>query len=245
MMKNALILACVLIAAGCSNPKNTVLPTDIEKLGSIKPAMEKLSPDEKELLSGYLMRHAMSVAAKGMFGIKPDPVPEGMTIGKAIEEQGEFVAKQKAKEAEEKALKAKLQAEREQAQATMRDAVLVTVVSKKAIKETGFGGMVLDEHLSVTFGYKNNSGKDIAGVKGTVDIEDLFGDQLVGFNISNDSTIKAGGTSTWSGGRSLKYGHNKDNDQKFLELPEEKYKVVWKPEMVVFTDGTKLTAPKD
>lgn len=244
-MKNALILACILIAAGCSNPKNTVLPTDIDKMSSIKPVMEKLAPDEKELLTGYLMRHAMSVAANGMFGIKAEPVPEGMTIGKAIEEQSQFVAKQKAKEAEEKALKEKLKAEQEKALSAMRDAVVVAVVSKKSTAETGYGGTVIDEHLAVTFGYENKSGKDIAGVKGTVDIEDLFGDHLVGFNISNDTTIKAGGTATWTGGRSLKYGMNNAKDRKFLELPDDKYKVIWRPAMVVFSDGTKLTAPKD
>lgn len=246
-MKNKFLLAMVFAAslAGCSNPKNEIVPTDVSKMESIKPAIEKLSADEKQLLVAFIMRHSMSVAAKGLFGIKPDPIPEGMTIGKAIEEQAEFIAKQKAKEAEEAALKAKLKAERDQAVATMRDAILVTVISKKSKIESGYSGMVMDEFLSVTFGYQNNSGKDIAGVKGTVDIEDLFGDHLVGFNISNDTTIKAGGTSTWTGGRSLKYGMSKDNDRKFLELPDDKYKVVWKPEMVVFSDGTKLTAPRD
>lgn len=103
--------------------------------------------------------------------------------------------------------------------------------------------MLMDENLQVTFGYKNNSAKDIAGVKGYVSVKDLFGDELSGFAISNDTTIKAGETATWTGSRSVKYSMGSNKDRKLAELTDDKYKVIWEPKVVVFADGTKLTAP--
>jgi hypothetical protein len=36
-------------------------------------------------------------------------------------------------------------------------------------------------------------------------------------------------------------GNNKD--RKFADLGEDKYKVIWEPQVVIFADGTKLAAP--
>lgn len=244
-MRTLSIVAAVLIAAGCSSPKDAIVPTQADKLETLKPVIEKLAAEEKELLAGYIMRHTMSVAANGLFGVKADPIPDGMKVGQAIEEQRDFLAKQKAKEAEEKALKAKLLAEREKAMEAMRDAVTVTVVSKGIKVQHGYSGMVMDENLEVTFGYKNNTDKPIAGVKGTVDVLDMFGDELSGFHISNDKGIQPGGSVTWTGSRSVRYSVGNNKDRKFAELDDSKYKVVWKPDVIVFADGTKLAVPKD
>lgn len=238
------VLGLVAVLAGCSNPKGTVLPTQIDKMDTIKPAMEKLSVDDRQLVTAYVMRHTLGTSLGGLFGVKADPIPEGMTIGKAIDEQRAFAAKAAADDAQEKALKEKMNAEREKAMDAMRKVVTVALLSKKIDVERGYSGIVMDEKLVVSFGYKNNSDKDIAGVKGTVDVKDLFGDQLAGFNISNDNTIKAGTTSTWTGSRSVKYGLNTTNDRKFAELGDDKFHIVWNPKIVVFTDGTKLTSPE-
>ncbi len=122
-------------------------------------------------------------------------------------------------------------------------AAVATLLGKKLEVDRGYSGIVMDEKLVVRFGYKNNSNKDIGGVKGTIDIQDLFGDELSGFNISNDTTIKAGGTTTWTGSRSVQYSLNNNNDRKFAELTDDKFKLIWNPKIVVFADGTKLTAP--
>ena len=46
-------------------------------------------------------------AVGGLIGGKADPIPEDMTIGKAIEEQRNYLAQEQVKESEEKALKDK------------------------------------------------------------------------------------------------------------------------------------------
>ena len=236
------VLLCSIILFACSGPKDTPLPRELDKMESIQPAMEKLSPEERELAAGYVMRHTIGAKLGGLFGGKEGPgIPEGMTLGKAIDEQRKFKADAALEESKQQALKAKLQAEREAAMKPMKEAVTVTLVSKKIVPESGYGGMLLDENFAVTFGYKNNTEKDIAGVKGYISVKDLFGDEISGFLISNDTTIKAGQTVTWSGSRSVKYPRGDNKDRKLAELDDDKYKVVWEPRMVVFKDGTKLT----
>jgi hypothetical protein len=237
-------LSLILLIA-CNGAKNTLIPRDIDKMESIKPAMEKLTPEERELAAGYIMRHTLGAKLGGLFGVKEGPgIPEGMTLGKAIEEQRKFKADAALEEAKQQALKAKLQAEREAAMKVMREATTVTLLSKKIASERGYSGIVLDEKIQVTFGYKNNTDKEIVGIKGLVLIKDLFGDDISRFQISNDTTIKAGQTSTWAGSRSVKYAFGNNNDRKLAELDEDKFKVVWEPQMVLFKDGAKLTAPE-
>ena len=121
----------------------------------------------------------------------------------------------------------------------------MTVVSKGIVTETGYGGIEMDRKLAVVFGFKNNTEKALAGVKGTLNIHDLFDDELCGFAISYDTTIPPGGTATWTGGRSVRFGLNAANDQKFADLKDDKYKAVWIPDMVVFEDGTKMVGPDE
>lgn len=245
-MRILTILLVSVVLAACSGPKDTPLPRDLDKMDIIKPAMEKLTPEERELAAGYIMRHTIGAKLGGLFGGKEGPgIPEGMTLGKAIEEQRKFKADAAIEEAKQQALKVKLQAEREAAQKQMREAVTVTLVSKKLVTERGYSSIVTDENLQVVFGYKNNTDKEVVGVKGYVSIKDLFGEEISGFLISNDNTIPAGQSATWTGSRSVRFALGGNKDRKLAELGEDKYKVVWEPEMIVFTDGTKLTAPKE
>lgn len=243
----AVTIACavVVLLAACSGPKDTPLPKELEKMDSIKPAIEKLTTEERELVTGYIVRHTIGAKMGALFGGKEGPgIPDGMTLGKAIDEQRKFKADAAIEEAKQQALKAKLQAEREAAIKPMREAVTVTLVSKRLKTQTGYSGMVLDENLEVVFGYKNNTAKDIAGVKGYVSVRDLFGDEISGFLISNDTTIKAGQTNTWTGSRSVKFSFGNNNDRKLAALDDDKYKVAWEPRMIVFKDGTKLSVPE-
>lgn len=241
----AIFLTCLLLVA-CNRANNTPLPQDLDKMESIKPAIEKLAPEERELVTGYIMRHTIGAKMKGFLGGAEGPgIPQGMTIGKAIEEQRKFIVDQKVEEQKQASLKAALQAKREVTLKPMREAVTVSLVSKKIKPEYGYSGILKDENLVVAFGYKNNTKKDISGVKGYVSVRDLFGDELSGFAISNDTTIPAGESIAWIGSRSVKYAMGDNKDRKLAELDDSKYKVIWEPQIIVFTDGTKLELPAD
>jgi len=239
-MKKMNTIALALVLAGCNGAKNTEIPTDIQNLDSIRAAVDKLEPEERELVAGYVMRHTFGAA----FGDKTAGIPAGVTIGNAIDEQRSFLADRKIEEAKQAALKAELEARKEAAMKQMRDAVTVTLVSKAIEVERGYGGRVIDEHFAAGFGYKNNTNKAIAGVKGHISVKDLFGDEISGFAISNDDTIEPGSSITWRGSRSVKYAIGDNNDRKLAELDDTKYKVVWVPQMIVFADGSKLEQPQ-
>lgn len=240
-----LFVACLFLAA-CNSAKNTPIPQNVENMDALKPAMEDLSPEERDLVAAYILRHTVGAQMRGLMGGGDSSgIPSGMTIGKAIEEQRKFLADQKAEEAKQAALKAALQAKRDAALKVMRDAVTVTLVSKSIQTERGFSGIVMDENLVVVFGYKNNTPKDIAGVKGYISVQDLFGDELSGFAISNDTTIPAGKSTTWTGSRSVRFAMGNNQDRKLADLGDSKFKVVWNPEVIIFSDGTRLEMPKE
>ena len=107
-MKIFSIFCFVLLLVACSDPHDTKVPTDILKWReTVKPALEKLKPDEKVLFTQYVRRHTMGAAMGELIGDKADPIPEGLTIGKAIEEQRNYIAQEQVKESEEKPLKDK------------------------------------------------------------------------------------------------------------------------------------------
>ena len=101
-MRKFSISCFALLLVACGNPHDTKVPADISKWsGTVKPALQKLTPEEKVLFSQYAIRH-IDGAPAGYIGNKADPIPEDMTIGKAIEEQRNYIAQQQVKESEEK-----------------------------------------------------------------------------------------------------------------------------------------------
>lgn len=240
MQRAIFILAAALSLAACQKATDTAIPSEVATWDKeLAPAVQKLSPEERALFTAYIVRAKMGE----VFGGKG--VPPGTTIGMAIEDQRRF-AEQKAKEeAEAKALAEKIKKERAAAMEQMRQAVTVALVEKSVEVERGYSGMEMDRKLWVRFAYKNNSDKVIAGVKGTITINDLFGDRISAFAISNDDTIPPGASKVWAGSRSIKFAvGNYNKDEKLADLPPEKYSLQWEPAAVVFADGTKLTAPE-
>jgi hypothetical protein len=100
------IFFCSLLLVACSDPHDTRVPVDISKWSTtVKPSLQKLTLEEQELFTQYVRRHTIVAAEVGLYGDKADPIPEGMTIGKAIAEQRNYVALQQVKKSREKASK--------------------------------------------------------------------------------------------------------------------------------------------
>ena len=90
------IFCFALLLVACGDPHDTQVPTDISKWStSVKPALQKLTPEEKVLFTDYVRRHTKGAAEDGLIGDKADPIPVGMTIGKAIAEQRSYIAQTK------------------------------------------------------------------------------------------------------------------------------------------------------
>ena len=237
-----LVLVTSILLIACSDPRSTALPDDIAKLETIKPQVEKLSEADRGLLTGFLMRRSMSKLMPGLAKTAGDKTAG--TIGEAIDSQKKYVEEAGKRDAAEKLAAAKIKQEHDAAVASMRDLVSVGLISKKINSQTGYSGIETERTIEVSFNFTNKSAKDIAGVKGRITARDQFGDELSGFQISNDETIKTGGAAIWRGSRSVKYAFGGNNkDEKFVETEDGKYSITWEPQAIVFTDGTKVIAP--
>jgi hypothetical protein len=235
----ALALAASLVA--CSDPRSTQIPEDLSKMEQLKPVIAKLPKEDQELFANYLVRRTLSGAFAGL--VKDAPKLTAKTVGEAIDAQRTFEAETKARQEAEKLALEQRKAKREAAMNAMREAIKVTLANKRIEIERGYSGMEMDRSLRVTFLFANTSDKDIAGIKGRVVVKDLFGDEISAFQISNDSTIKAGTDRTWTGSRSTKFALSSSNkDEKLAELSDDKYTTHWEPQVIVFADGSKVTA---
>lgn len=232
-----LLVIAVLLSA-CSNPKDTPLPTSFDKMESIKPQLDKLTSEERELFAKYYLRHTVGAAMGGLFGVKEDPIPEGMTIGKAIDEQRDYAAKAKIKEDEAKALQEKVAAERKAKQEEFAKLITVAVVNKKNVmQEYGRRFVALD------VAFENKSDKDIAGVKGVLKITDMFDDKIVNLRWSNDKGVKAKQTMV-ERGSGMDINQFMDEHMKLWNADFEKLKSTFEVSTIVFKDGTKIDSPE-
>ena len=94
------ILCFALSLVACSgDPHNTQVPTDISKWSTtVRPALQKLTPDEQALFAQYVRRHTTGAAEAALTGDQADPIPEDLTIGKAIAAQRSYLARNPAKQ---------------------------------------------------------------------------------------------------------------------------------------------------
>lgn len=233
MNKTLTLLLISLALYGCNNPQSTVIPTDMAKLEQIQDSVKKLSEDDRKNLMAYLMRTQMS-SALGGGALEP-----GVTIGEALKRQKQWADDQEKQELAQVALKAKLAAEHEAAMKKLASTVTVTVLSKTLVPKN-YNMRRYSDVQEIKLGIENLTEKDIAGVKGVVKFYDIFGKEAGAIGFSLDSGIKAKGTDTWEGTRD--YNQFIDSHKSLAALEEGKYTTKFEPEMIVFADGTKMTA---
>lgn len=93
-MKKFSISCLAMLLVACGDPHDTEVPADISRWrDTVKPSLQKLAPDEQALFTQYVRRHTILADEVGLHGDQADPIPEGMTIGRAIEEQRNFEEK--------------------------------------------------------------------------------------------------------------------------------------------------------
>ncbi len=107
-MRTLSLFCFALLLVACGDPHDTRVPIDISKWhDTVKPSLQKLTPEERELFTQYARRHTILADEVALNGDKTDPIPEGMTIGKAIAAQRDYIAKQQVEDSKAKARKDK------------------------------------------------------------------------------------------------------------------------------------------
>jgi len=167
-------------------------------------------------------------------------VPVGTTLEQAIEDQRQWIAKQKEAEARAEALKAKLAAEQARIVDQMNEAVTVTLLEKSQIPSDFRAGRIEDKQV-IKLGIKNTSAKELAGVSGKLAFIDVFGKSVGSIHFDISENIAPGADYIWTGSRS--YNQFIDEHRAIWNLKEGKYTTRFTPGTVVYADGTKLELP--
>jgi len=227
----------LLFLVSCSNPRDTPLPKDLSNIETIKPSLDKLSPEERGFVAGYIMRHTIGAAFGSAFGVKADPIPDGMTIGKAINEQKEFIEKQKSIEAAKKLEKEKADAARKVLADQMAKVLTVRLIDIQLHKAT-YSNFDVNNSINLTFSFENKGLKTITGLKGIATFKDKFGDLISELPIKVDQEIQAGKSVTISLSKNFNQFDSGDRNLASLEAAKTNFSI--SPEVILFSDGTKF-----
>ena len=228
------VLVALLIASQIfgHNPKSIHIPAEWEKSEEFKKEVQRLSDKDKEVLLQALLRDGLSKA----FG-RDGVVKSGMTIGEVIDAQTNLAKNQTVEANKEEALRKEVDSKREVMQIAIKKDLVVSLVAKKN-RTAGYR-----EFIELQVAYKNSSEKNISGIKGKMIFKDIFGDVILSLNDSMDHSIKAGETYV-SKGSGLDYNQFMDEHKKLYATDFEKIKFEYAPEVVIFTDGTKIEVPQ-
>lgn len=241
-MKKIVVFSLITLLAACSDPKQSLVPSDPAKWDTeLKPIIEKLNDEEKKLLGAYLVRTKLGETLGG------EAMLPGTTVADAIQKQkdwqvatekrvAEEKAKQEQKAAEEKALQEKIAAERSAIKQRIDSSITVTVLDTYLKKVNYSNDQVIE------IGLENKGAKDITGIKGTVHFIDVFDNDIGQISFGYDDGLKAGATTTWTGSRD--YNQFMAEHKAIANLEKGKYTSRFEPEMIVFADGEKLVMPQ-
>jgi hypothetical protein len=222
-----------MIAFSCAeNIKSKKLSEEsIEKdLQSVRDS-KQLSDDESRMLAAFIIRSKVGSIFGGA------GIPKDKTIGQMIEEQRKWEEEQKIKEAEQKRIAEEAAREEARISEQLRKAVNV-VLYKKSFLASDWQSGRYEDLISMGFVFTNLTEKDIRGFTGSVIFTDIFDQEIARTNLSIDEVLPAGKTVKWQGQR--KYNQFNAEDKKLANTELSNLKVIWNPEKILFTDGTKI-----
>jgi len=221
MWKKLIIFVSIislLFVAGCGVKDTIYHSAEKEKILQ-QVAKSDMSPEDRILLSKALLQEA--------FG--GDKL-EGKTIGAIVDEQKKLDLEKAKKEEEEKIAKAKLEKE-------LAGYITVGVESKESHPKDIYSG-IYSPYITMKVLIVNNSQKDIQGFKGYFTIRDIFNENIMKTNYSNDDGIKATANSTVYLSRDI--NQFMTEDKKLYNTDLSKLKFEWTTTAIVFTDGSSI-----
>ncbi len=240
-MNNKVVLAiafsAVLFGCGPMDPKTTVLPSDISTWMTdtkLEGAVKKLGEEDKRLLLAYSMRAGMGQAFGG------ESIPQGTTIGSAIETQKAWEEAQRQAKAQQEALAAEVKKKQLESLKEMNTALTTSLMELKFVP-SDFQAQRISDLFEIQIAFKNNTTEKMIGVRGTVVFKDVFGETIKRINLSNDGDIPAGQTVIYNG--SFDYNQFMDEDVKLRNTERSKLTFEWEPDIYIFEGGKKLTMP--
>lgn len=232
MKRLILAIAMSIVLVGCSNPKDEVIPAELNKttMQEFAEKIKGLSEEEKALLTAYIARSEISKAFGG------GSAPAGTTVAEAIENQKKWQEKLQEEEKIKAERAEKLKAEKDAKTTEFRKAVTVTVFDKSLIKGDW------QSYINLDVDFKNNSGKNIDGIKGGFKFYNKFDDLIVYLTFTDDQIDLKAGQSVEN---ELSWNFNEYMDEhiRFIDTDLKDMRYEFVPESIIFEDGTKLEMP--
>lgn len=229
------VLCCMLLlASACTNVKSMkITEENKDKIWEQIKDTKDLTGEEVQLLQSYMLRKGLRSAFSG----KRFSFPVGRTIGEIIEEERRYVQQEKAREEDDRVSRERARAAAEKHREVLYGALAVTLYEK------GFYSGDFQDYVTLRLMYENRSGKDMRAFRGTLQFNDLFGEEVQKAELKEDKILKAGETRRVD--RSLPYNRFIEADRKLRSTALENLKVVWLPTTILFTDGTSLQVDEE
>jgi hypothetical protein len=220
-MKNRfLLLGLASMLFSCTSPLDKKFNEDTTDL-DFKAIKSELDSTELQLLVGSVIR--LSLQDKNL---------ENMTYAEILEDGKKWKVEQERIEAEQKALSEKAAKEESERIKKLNQSIMVTCYEK------GYVEVDYQDYITYKFVIQNKSEKKIRAVKGGITFTNLFDEEIKSLNFVYDQPIEAGKEVTWNATTDYNQFVNEDRTLKNKDLKD--LKVVWKPEKIIFVDGTTL-----
>lgn len=215
-----LLFLGIMLVTSCSSPmdKKYNQETAGEDIVAIR---SELDSTKIKLLAGSIIRLKLQ-----------DKQLEEMTYAEILKEGEKWKEEKEKKEAEQKALAEKAAKEEAERVKKLSEAVTVSCFEK------GFTEYNYEDYITYKFVIKNKSDKKIRAVKGGITFTNLFDDEISSLNFVYDQPIEAGKEVTWNA--QTDYNQFEDDDKTLRNKDLKDLRVVWKPEKIIFEDGSTL-----
>ena len=220
MKKQLLVIGLAGLLFSCSSPLDKKYNEATAEV-DLKEVAEKLDTTEMYLLAGSMFR----IQLEG--GNIAD-----MTYGEILASGKKWKAEQEKIEQEQKILAEKAAKDEAERIARLHQSVMVSCFQK------GYTEADYQEYITYKFVIQNKSAKTMRAVKGSITFTNLFDEEIKSLNFVYDQPIEAGNQATWNA--TTEYNQFMSEDQALLNKDLKDLKVVWKPEKVIFADGSTL-----
>ncbi len=220
MKKTILISIVIGLIISCSSPLDKKFSEEKVEKDMIE-IKEKLDSTELMLLAGTMIRLKLQ-----------DKNLEGMTYQEILDDGETWKAEQEKIEREQKKLAKKAEKEENERIRILSERVIVTCYKKDYSKYD------YKDYITYKFAIQNKSDKEIRAVKGQIEFTNLFGDKIKSLSFVYDQPIQAHNEATWDA--STDYNQFDDGDQTLKSKDLKDIKVIWKPEKIIFSDGSTI-----
>lgn len=247
VVATALLTLTLAGLTACSrDPMTTTLPLNLADIPKIQPQLNKLKPEDRDLVLGYLKRSKGDVLPAKF--ADPDEPFTARTFAEAIKLQRDFKAKQKVQdqrtESMQEARESKLEPMRKALGIELAKREIVT--SDQAMGREARPGQALNNTpmLVTTWRLINASGDTITRASGSVTVRTTSDpSSLMGITscyIDHTEPIPIGQiVEVRCGGRNRQAG---EAEKDFVSMPESSLVISWEPKSITLAGGTVMRA---